>query len=172
MLVFLCVCSTVLILSHIDLNCRFITFDTRLNTLAVSTKTKRSNLKLFILLFIYLLIFDYYFIIFMSYEFWKDRLDIRRIIQQSVIFVNMFHYIIASIILSVKYILCYFAYISIASCYPHESIAIWLVLIRLTLCPDIHPNPGPAHSNNFAGGFLSFCKWNYYKRITQNTTMI
>ena len=34
------------------------------------------------------------------------------------------------------------------------------VLLRLALCPDIHPNPGPTHSNNFTGGFLSFCNWN------------
>ena len=32
--------------------------------------------------------------------------------------------------------------------------------MRLVVCPDIHPNPGPAHSNNFTDGFLSFCNWN------------
>ena len=32
--------------------------------------------------------------------------------------------------------------------------------MRLALCPDIHPNPGPPHSINFAGGFFSFCNWN------------
>ena len=32
--------------------------------------------------------------------------------------------------------------------------------MRLVLCPDSHPNPGPTHSNNFIGGFLSFCNWN------------
>ena len=32
--------------------------------------------------------------------------------------------------------------------------------MHLVMCPDIHPNPGPAHLNNFTGGFLSFCNWN------------
>ena len=32
--------------------------------------------------------------------------------------------------------------------------------MRLALCPDIHPNPGPTHWNNFTGWFLSFCNWN------------
>ena len=49
------------------------------------------------------------------------------------------------------------------SCMYHfsfETIAMWICLMHLVLCPDIHPNPGPALSNNFTGGFLSFCNWN------------
>ena len=44
--------------------------------------------------------------------------------------------------------------------FPFETIAMWICLMHLVLCPDIHPNPGPALSNNFTGGFLSFCNWN------------
>ena len=44
--------------------------------------------------------------------------------------------------------------------YPYEILAIWFLLLRLILCPDINPNPGPLHLNNFPGGFLSFCNWN------------
>ena len=32
--------------------------------------------------------------------------------------------------------------------------------MRLVICPNIHPNPGPAHLNNFTGWFSSFCNWN------------
>ena len=39
--------------------------------------------------------------------------------------------------------------------FPFETIAMWICLMHLVLCPDIHPNP-----NNFTGGFLSFCNWN------------
>ena len=44
--------------------------------------------------------------------------------------------------------------------HPFETFAVWISLMRLILCPDIHPNPGPEHTNIFAGGFLSFCNWN------------
>ena len=58
--------------------------------------------------------------------------------------------------------LTYFVYINIVCfChYPYEILAIWFLILRLILCPDIHPNPGPAHLHNFSGGFLSFCNWN------------
>ena len=53
----LCLCLVVHIFSHIDLNCRFISFNTRLNTLTVPAK-ERSNDKLnfFLLVLSYLLL--------------------------------------------------------------------------------------------------------------------
>ena len=161
MLASICVCLTVLMLCNIDLNCRFITFNTRLNTLVVSTKTRTVYLNFSILLLLYLILFEYYFLVFIPCEFWKGRLSVRRI-TKSVFFVKMFHNLIARITLSASYRLRYLVYINILCfChYPHQILAVWLFLIRLTLCPDIHPNPGPAYSNNFAGGFLSFCNWN------------
>ena len=56
----------------------------------------------------------------------------------------------------------YLSFFNIAcfSHYPFETLAVWISLIRIALCPDIHPNPGPDHTNSFAGGFLSFCNWN------------
>ena len=45
--------------------------------------------------------------------------------------------------------------------YPYELLALWYFTLHLILSSDIHPNPGPMHSsNNFSGGFLSFCNWN------------
>ena len=44
--------------------------------------------------------------------------------------------------------------------------------MRLTACPDIHPNQGPTHSNNFSRGFLSFCKWNLNTLNKDNFTRI
>ena len=62
----LCVCIVVHTLSHIDLNCRFISFDTRLNTLTISNNDRRhKNLDLILLVLSYLLLLDDYFMIFL-----------------------------------------------------------------------------------------------------------
>ena len=55
----LCICLTVIILPNIDLNCRFVSFSTRLNTLKPkSTKTASQH---FLLLFLsYVMLFEYY----------------------------------------------------------------------------------------------------------------
>ena len=39
-------------------------------------------------------------------------------------------------------------------------LAVWYFLLHVLLSSDVHPNPGPVDSNNFSGGFLSFCNWN------------
>ena len=79
-----------------------------------------------------------------------------------VIFVKMFHYAFASYILKAWYRLISFNYINIICFYhyPHEIIATWYLILHITLSPDVHPNPGPDHTNIFVGGFLSFCNWN------------
>ena len=71
----------------------------------------------------------------------------------------MFHGSVASTASSACNLVCYK---TLVCCYhfSFETLAIWICLMRLALCPDIHPNPGPTHSNHFAGGFLSFCNWN------------
>ena len=156
-LTFLCVCVTMLLLSKIDLNCRFVPFNVRLNTLAASARSSRSrNVQLFLCFVLYLIIFDLFLIILLPYEFFNIKLD-NLIVRQSIIFMKMFHGALASIILKVCYRLTSFAYINIISFYhyPHEILAIWYLLLRITLCPDVHPNPGPDHTNIFAGG-LSF----------------
>ena len=63
-LTLICICM-VYILSHIDLNCRFVTFDTRLNTLKVSEERRLYNLDFCLLVLSYLLIFDYHFVVFL-----------------------------------------------------------------------------------------------------------
>ena len=156
----LCVCLAVYILSHIDLNCRFISFNTRLNTLKVQAKERSHDKLNFLLLFLsYLLIFEYFFVVFLPFEFWKIDLDLRNITKKAVIVVKLFHGIVAS---TVSYACIPVGYTTIVCCYhfPFETLAIWFFVIRLLLCPDIHPNPGPAHSTQFAAGFLSFCNWN------------
>ena len=92
-------------------------------------------------------------------EFWKVDLDIQRITKQTVILVKMFHGIVAS---TASCACIHLDYTTIACCYhfPFETLATWICLMRLALCPDIHPNPGPTHSSHFAGGFLSSCNWN------------
>ena len=82
----LCVCLFVHLLSHIDLNCRFISFNTQLNTLTVSTKKwKPNNVNFYLLLLSYVLIFESYFVIFLSFDFFKVYLDIQRVTKKLVI---------------------------------------------------------------------------------------
>ena len=77
-LTLLCLCLVVHILSHIDLNCRFISFNTRLNTLTVPAKERsHDKLNFFLLFLCYLLIFEYFFVLFIPFEFWKGSLDLR-----------------------------------------------------------------------------------------------
>ena len=65
-LVILCMCLSVLILSNCDINCRFITFNTRLYTLKTTNSPIRTDSRCFFLvLFWYLIIFENYFIIFL-----------------------------------------------------------------------------------------------------------
>ena len=92
MTTYIFMCLTTLIMSHIDLNCRYLSLDTRLNTLSTSTKqNKTENLCLFLLFSMYLVIFEYYFIIFLPCDFWKIHLNTRRIRKKSVAFVRMLH---------------------------------------------------------------------------------
>ena len=96
-LTILCLCLFVYILSHIDLDCRFIPFNTRLNTLSVPVKDRSHEKLIFFLLFLsYLLIFDYFVVVFLPFEFWKGNLDILSITKKAVILVKMFHNRVAS----------------------------------------------------------------------------
>ena len=159
----LCMCVIALILPNIDLNCRYISLNTRLNTLSVSKKTNQTNnLKLLLLLISYLTIFEYYFLIFVPHELFKGYFDIHYAAKQSLGRVKLFHISIANITLGACYRLTYIIYLVIVWFYnyPYEILAIWFLLLHLVLCPDINPNPGPFHLNNFSGGFLSFCNWN------------
>ena len=119
------------------------------------------------------MLFEYYFIIFLPYKFLNVHLNKIRIKKLNAI-VKMVHCGIANITLVVYHRLYLLGYITKVGCYnyPLETIAIWVVLMRLSLCPDIHPNPGPPNSNNFAGGFFSFCNWNLNTLSTEDFTRI
>ena len=44
---------------------------------------------------------------------------------------------------------------------PYEKLVLWYLLLHIILSSDVHPNPGHVPvSNNFSGGFFSFCNWN------------
>ena len=155
-------CSIVFILSRIDLNIRYIPFDTRLNTLTASKKASSNEyVHIFLLLLLYVAIFEYFFIVLLPYEFFMSHL-IRGVTKKSVILVKIAHNSLGSITLGAC---SRFTYLSLYSracfChYPVETLTVWISLMHIALCPDIHPNPGPDHTNIFAGGFLSFCNWN------------
>ena len=163
LLTYLCLCLIMLIILDIDPNCRYVPFNAPLNTLCVSTKANKNGNICFLLLFLsYLLIFDYYFIVFLPCDFWRSHLHTRRIRKKLGALVRAFHSIIASTITGVCNRTNHLCYVNLVCfChYPMETSAIWIFLMHAVLCPDIHPNPGPPQSNHFAGGFLSFCNWN------------
>ena len=85
-----------------------------------------------------------------------------RCYKKSILLVKIFHNSFGSITFGACNRFTRLSFFSIAwFChYPFETSAVWISLIRLALCPDIHPSPGPNHTNTFVGGFLSFCNWN------------
>ena len=85
------VCVVLYTLSHTDLNCRFISFDIRLNTLIVSPRRRHDLLDLILLVLSYLLIFDFFVAVFLLFELGIIDLDIRRITRKVVILANTFH---------------------------------------------------------------------------------
>ena len=113
----------------------------------------------FFLLFLsYLIIFEYFFIVFLPLEFWQVNWDLYSITKKTVILIKMIDGSVASIASCA----CYHLRCTIVCCYhfPFQTLSIWICAMHLILCPDIHPNPGPTHLNQFAAGFLSFCNWN------------
>ena len=63
LLTYITMCLIIVIVLNMDLNCRYISFNTRLNTLSFSNKAKSTgNLYLFLLFASYILIYEYYFI--------------------------------------------------------------------------------------------------------------
>ena len=84
----LCICLTVIILPNIDLNCRFVSFSTRLNTL--KPKSNKTASQHFLLLFLsYVILFEYYLIIFLPFEFFNVHLKVRW--KNLIVIVKMVH---------------------------------------------------------------------------------
>ena len=100
---FLWLCLTAFFLSNVDLNVRYIPFNTSLNTLNVSTKVKNNDSFHFLLLFLlFLMIFDFVSVLFLAQEY-CNNLDIRNVRKTSVVFVKMLHYAFASITMGAFY---------------------------------------------------------------------
>ena len=132
-LTLLCSCLVVHILSHIDLNCRFISFNTRLNTLTVLAKERsHDKLNFFLLLLSYLLIFEYFFVVFLPFEFWEGNLDLHNFTKKAVIVVKMFHVTVASTASCACIHVCY-TFIVCSYLLPFETLAIWICLMRLAM---------------------------------------
>ena len=110
-IIYLFVCVTMLLLSKIDLNCRFIPFNTRPNTLAASARSSQSSASILLIFVLYFIIFDHFLIIILPSEFFNIKLD--NLTVRSVIFVKMFHCPLASTILNVCYRLTSFTYTNI-----------------------------------------------------------
>ena len=115
LLTYLCLCLTMLIILDIDPNCRYVPFNTPLNTLCVSTKANKNENICFLLLFLsYLLIFDYYFIVFLPCEFWMAHLGSRRLQKNPLAFVRMLHAIFLNTALRACHRLNHLGYVNIA----------------------------------------------------------
>ena len=129
-LTLLCVCIFLHFLPQIDLNCRFITFDTQLNTLPVSVRERRlDNFNFCLLVLSYFLIFEYYFVVFLPFNLNLIHLDTRRIAKV----VTLFKILHISIISTASQSYIHLAYITISYIYhfPFEIISIWLCLMHL-----------------------------------------
>ena len=107
----LCICLTVIILPNIDLNCRFVSFSTRLNTLKPKS-TKTSSQHFLILFLSYVMLFEYYLIILSLYEFFEVHLDKVRVKNLNVI-VKMVHCGIANTTLVVYHRVTFLGYLNI-----------------------------------------------------------
>ena len=132
-LTLLFVCVAVHIFSHTYLTCRFIAFDTRLNTLTVSaTERRHDNLDYFLLVLSYLLIFDYYLVIYLPLNLSQIDLEILRIKKVATAF-KIFHMTFVS---TTSNLCIHLAYITIACMYHFlfEIISIWVCFFRLVFC--------------------------------------
>ena len=166
-LFFSCICLLVLFMANIDLKFRFISLNTRTNTLPrVSNSISRTYgtyLCLLFLILLYIEIFDYYLIIFLPTEFFGLQINMKARMGKTCRLVKMTHLSFINITTCTYKIIAYFIYVNLNFLYlcPYEVFALWFISMRLILSQDIHSNPGPMHSNqNFCDGFLSFCNWN------------
>jgi hypothetical protein len=166
---FLILFSALLMLLWLDLvkyNCRLISPNTCTNTFYQVSNRCNSlyrNLLLHHLILTYLLIFDFYLIILLPSEFFRVQFlnkGKKALVLKCVRSFHNFAFIV--LIGSFKCLTCFYQinFMYLMS-YPCELLALWYFTLHLILSSDIHPNPGPTHSsNNFSGGFLSFCNWN------------
>jgi len=167
-LLILTLCTTVSFLSSIKFtsyNCRFISLQACLNTLPrVSNRTTQTDrLRLILSILSYITVFDLHFIVFLPSEFFKIKLDIKPRIEYPCKLLKIFRCLFVSITVLTCKTTGHIIHMNLAYLCnnPHVTFSLWYILLRLKLSSDVHPNPGPVDAtNNFSGGFLSFCNWN------------
>ena len=123
--------------------------------------TTYRNLFLLLLILLFFIIFEFYFIIILPREFFKVKL-VNKIKQASRI-VKFFNCCSSNFSFYVyKKISCLiFRSLPYLNFYPCEVFALWYFVVRLIVCPDINPNPGPPittpHCQN---NLFNFMSWN------------
>ena len=145
----------VLILLTLDISLysyRFVSFNTTTNNFTSASKQQLSssyrNLILPLLILSFLIIFDFFFIILLPSEFFEVQLLTKQRMKLACRFVSIIHCCFFNISFYVyKRIACLVLVIlTYLNLHPCEMLALWYFLMRLFLCPDIHPNPGPTKS--------------------------
>ena len=143
---------------------RFIHFNTALNVLP-RVRNHKLNYKTMFLLFsvlLYFMVFDYYLIILMPSWFFNVKIFNKHRISFFISFSKISHQCIFNSALCgfkiLRVFFIHFYYLCLCYC---DIFSLWCVILHLVLSLDVHPNPGPFHSNNqYYDGFLSFCNWN------------
>ena len=124
-------------------SCRFIPLNTCTNTLTSASKCLSStyrNLHLFLLILLFFIIFDFHIIILLPREFFKVQLLTKGRMKQACTFVKIFHCCFFNISFYAYKRIAYLILVSLTylTSYPCEVFALWYVLMRLVLCPDIN----------------------------------
>ena len=144
-------------------NPRFVSFNTCTNLLQKDIMNQ-SNYRNFLLLssfLSYVMLFDCCLLILLPSEFFKFKWVTRKSL--SIAFAITRHSQICAFELISRAMKCLsYLYLIVAfSQNLYEKLALWYLLLHIIISSDIHPNPGPLQdSNNFNGGFFSFCNWN------------
>ena len=114
-------------------------------------------LLLFLALFFCITVFHFYFSIFLPNELFEVQLltksrtavvcNLLKVFQHCIFKLFVYTYMSVARLVSIN-----FTYLHI---YPYEMPVLWLFLMHLTLCPDIHPNSDPIHPiNNYWEDFF------------------
>ena len=173
---FLILLSALLVLlwrEQLKCNCRFIPFNTCINTLSKVSNRRNSysNLLLLCLIQTYFIVFYFYFIILLPSEIigiqflnkGKMALVFRCVRSLQCCMLNIFFCVFTRATYFFKIIFTCLRF------YPYEMLALWYFILHMMLSSDIHPNPGPTHSdNNFCGAFFTFCNWNLNILVKDN----
>ena len=154
----------------IHFTCRFLSFNTCINTVRQEKcRNQKGGSLLLLLIILYLSIFDFCLVILLPSEFlniWYLPIKKRALLSRCVKFINNWIFIISLSALKQIVFLVNFGFMA---SFPYEKLAIWYALLHIILSADIHLNPGPSPTtHNYCGGFFSFCNWNLNSLSTDN----